>query len=104
MTAKADGFITRYSGEPLTREECANRRGHYRLQVHKNLYLDAEDPCHFEGRYINDSKGSTFKTNARFASCYKTGHNWALTFTTHNIRAGEEIFLDYDSQRILADA
>ena len=99
--AKAGDFIARYSGEPLSRQESVKRRSHYRLQVHKNLYLDAADPRHFEGRYINDSKGSAFKTNARFASCYRTnicsatGYSWVRVYATRKIRAGEEVFLDY---------
>ena len=54
--AKEKEWIARYSGESLTKIECDQRRhSHYRVQVHKNLYLDAENPCHFEGRYINTS-------------------------------------------------
>ena len=59
-------------GEPISREENTRRRGHYRLQVHKNLYLDAEDSDHFEGRYINDTKGSDFSANVRFTANYRT--------------------------------
>ena len=45
------------------------------VQVHKNLYLDAADEKHFEGRYINDARGSKFKTNARFAAnCLRHKH------------------------------
>ena len=69
--------------------------------MHKNLYLDAEDPDHFEGRYINDAKGSSFKTNVRFAANYRvntcsvTGKKWVRIYATRKIRAGEELFLDY---------
>jgi len=99
--ARAGDFVARYSGEPLSKAENDKRRGHYRLQVHRNLYLDAEDPTHFEGRYINDSKGSVFRTNVRFAANYRTdicseaGHRWVRIYATRKIRAGEELFLDY---------
>ena len=57
----ANEWIARYSGDPLTREECDERqRSQYRVQIHKNLFLDAADRKHFEGRYINDARGSRF--------------------------------------------
>ena len=81
--ADKNEWIARYSGDPLTKAECGKRRcSHYRLQVHKNLYLDAADKKHFEGRFINDARGSKFKTNARFAAnyatntCSRTGLKW----------------------------
>ena len=100
--AKEKEWIARYSGEPLTKMECDRRRhSHYRVQVHKNLYLDAEDPCHFEGRYINDARHSQYKTNARFAAgygfniCASTGYVWVRIYATRAIKAGEELFIDY---------
>lgn len=100
--AKAGDWIARYIGDPLTKAEC-DRRGssHYRLQVHKNLYLDAADQRHFEGRYINDARNSRHKINARFAANYRTntcsttGFVWVRIYATRAIKAGEEIFLDY---------
>jgi len=98
----ANAWIARYSGDPLTRAECNDRwSSQYRVQVHNNLFLDAADPKHFEGRYINDARGSKFKTNARFASnyatnkCSTTGHTWVRIYATRRIEAGEEIFIDY---------
>ena len=97
-----NAWIARYSGDPLTRMECNKRRhSQYRMQVHKNLFLDAENECHFEGRYINDAKGSKFRTNARFASnyvpstCSTTGYTWVRIYATRKIHAGEEIFINY---------
>ena len=54
--ADKNEWIARYSGDPLTKAECeSRRRSQYRLQVHKNLFLDAADEKHFEGRFINDA-------------------------------------------------
>ena len=99
---RAGEWIARYSGEPLTQAECVRRpHSHYRLQVHKNLYLDAADKRHFEGRYINDARNSQFKTNARFAAgyttntCSATGLVWVRIYAKKSIKAGEEIFLNY---------
>ena len=47
---KADTFIARYSGEKINKTECDKRSGHYRVKVHDDLYLDAENCKHFEGR------------------------------------------------------
>ena len=86
----------------MTRLECeAHGPSHYRLQVHRDLYLDAEDPDHFEGRFINDARNSKFKVNARFAANYTTetdsitGRTWVRIYATRKIKAGEEIFLNY---------
>ena len=48
--AKKGEWIARYSGDPLTKAECERRnQSHYRMQVHKNLFLDVADVKHFEG-------------------------------------------------------
>lgn len=100
-SAKAGECIARYSGEALTKEECARRGGHYRLKIHSNLFLDAEDKSHFEGRYINDGARTGIRPNARFAAnyvtnkCTTTGFQWVRIFATRPIAAGEEIYLDY---------
>ena len=70
--AAAGECVARYSGDPLSAKENARRKGGYRMQVHKNLFLDAADEKHFEARYINDCRGSRFKPNVRFAADYKT--------------------------------
>ena len=99
---KSGEWIARYSGDPLTCAENDERgHSHYRLQVHKNLFLDAANPKHFEGRFINDSRKTKYKVNARFAAdyrtntCSKTGHIWVKIFATKKIKAGEEVFLSY---------
>ena len=86
----------------MTRAESGQRaHSHYKLQVHDNLFLDAADSIHFEGRYINDARRTKFKTNARFAAnfitntCSDTGFQWVRIYATKRIRAGEEIFLNY---------
>ena len=102
---KKDQWIARYSGTPLTKAESKQHgHSHYRLQVHSNLFLDAKDLKHFEGRYINDATRSKFKVNARFAANYitetdsATGFKWVRIYATRNIKAGEEIFLSYGKE------
>ena len=54
-----------------------------------------------KGHYINDARNSKYSTNARFAAdystntCSKTGFKWVRIFATKDIKAGQEIFLDY---------
>ena len=99
--AKKGAFVARYSGEQLNKIENSKRTGNYRMKVHNNLFLDAEDSKHFEGRYINDCKGSKWKKNVRFAAnytvntCKTTGYKWVKIIATRNIKAGEELFLSY---------
>ena len=100
--AEKGDWIARYSGDPLTKEECDSRpHSHYRMQVHKNLFLDAANMKHFEGRFINDARRSKFKTNARFAAnytvdiCSITGFLWVRIYATRKIKAGDEVFIDY---------
>ena len=104
--ANVGDWIARYSGDVLTKAECDQRkRSHYRIQVHKNLFLDAANPEYFEGRYINDARGTKFKVNARFAAGYTinkcsvtvtvTGRSWVRIYAKRKIKAGDEVFADY---------
>ena len=101
--AEKGEYIARYSGDRLTKAECEQRRhSQYRIQVHRNLFLDAESPKHFEGRFINDARNSKHKVNARFAAnystniCSVTGFSWIRIYATRKIKSGDEIFIDYD--------
>ena len=93
--------MARYSGEAIDRNENAARTSHYRIKISSNLYLDAACRHHFEGRYINDGKRAGKKVNVRFAAGYKTnicsttGYRWIKIFATRDIKAGEELYLDY---------
>ena len=100
--AKAGDWIARYSGDVMNKEECDRRKhSNYRIQIHQNLFLDAANPQHFEGRYINDARGSKFKVNARFAAgyilnkCSTTGLYWVRVYATKTIKPGDEIFADH---------
>ena len=100
--AKANEWIARYSGDPLTKVEYTQRcQSQYIMQVHKNLFLDAADPIHFEGRFINDARNSKYKVYARFAvgyttnTCSTTDHIWVRIYVTKKIKAGDEICIDY---------
>ena len=101
---KVGDWITRYttvvsSGDVMTKDECDRRKhSQYRMQVHQNLFLDTDNPKHFEGRFINDARGSRY---ARFATgyttniCSDTDYFWVRIYVTKKIKAGDEIFIDY---------
>ena len=96
---KVGDWITRYSGDVMTKDEYDRRKhSQYRMQVHQNLFLDTVNPKHFEGRFINDARGSRY---ARFATgyttniCSDTDYFWVRIYVTKKIKAGDEIFIDY---------
>ena len=96
--------MARYSGEAISRTENEARTGHYRIKISNNLYLDAENSHHFEGRYINDGVRAGKKANVRFAAGYKTnkcsttGFDWIRIFAIRDIKPGEELYLDYGDE------
>ena len=102
--AKKGEFVARYSGEVMNRAENEARSSHYRIQISSNVYLDAEDSQHFEGRLINDGKRAGKGVNVRFSAGYRlntcsdTNFKWIRIFATRNIRAGEELYLDYGEE------
>ena len=50
---KENERVERYSGNKLDAHEASISQSHYLFKVNKNLYLDAEDPAHMVGRYVN---------------------------------------------------
>ena len=102
--AKKGECVARSSGEAITQAENATRKGHYRIKICSNLYLDAERPHHFEGRFINDGKRAGKVVNVRFAAgyrtnqCSETGLRWIRIFATRDIKAGSELYLDYGDE------
>ena len=98
---KKGAFVARYSGEAITHAENETRSGHYRIKISSNLYLDAEQRHHFEGRYINDGKRAGRRINVRFAAGYRTNTcsvtnlRWIRIFATRDMKAGAELYLDY---------
>ena len=100
---KKGAFVARYSGEAIDKVTNESRTGHYRIKIHNNLYLDAENTHHFEGRYINDGVRAGGQANVRFAAgygtntCSVTGLQWIRILATRDIKQGEELYLDYGS-------
>ena len=57
-----------YTGEPISAKEAATSDSAYLLMVNKNLILDAQDPSHDKGRYINCGRMAGKPINATFGA------------------------------------
>ena len=99
--AKKGDFVARYSGEVIDKLTNEASKSNYRVKISNNMYLDAARAHHFEGRYINDGVRAGKAANVRLAAGYRTnecsitGFRWIRIFATRNIKAGEELYLDY---------
>lgn len=99
--AKAGDRVAVYTGTPLTAAEAAHSTSPYLFQVNKNLVLDAQDPTHANGRYINDGAVAGREVNARFGAarfavtCKETGRPYVSVRATRTIPAGTEVLASY---------
>ena len=101
---KAGKRVTKYSGRCIGREEALSSTSSYIVEVHNQLYLDADGPGHMAGRYMNDGPMAGIRANARLGSsrrvykCKKTGRLWIPVIALRNINPGEEIIINYGSK------
>ena len=72
-------------GDVIDAKECVKLKSqsHYRLRIHSNLYLDDEDPSHFEDRSINDGKPLTAWGECKVPirlhhQCLRNHRTWSL--------------------------
>ena len=99
--ARAGDRVARYTGDDLTADEAAASESAYLFRVNKNLFLDAQDPQHENGRYINDGAIAGREVNAKFgaaryaAVCKKTGRRYISVRATKTIPAGAEVLASY---------
>ena len=104
-SAKDHEMVGRYSGKVLSAEEAAKSKSKYLLQINKNLFLDAEQEGHLEGRKLNCARKAGRKANVRFRStltvnyCKVTGVAWIPFYAIGDIspKGGipEELLADY---------
>ena len=99
--ARPGDRVAIYTGAPLTAAEAATSTSPYLFQVNKNLVLDAQDPTHANGRYVNDGPIAGREANARFGAarfavtCKETGRPYVSIRATKNIAAGAEVLVSY---------
>lgn len=100
--------IAVYSGEVLNRTQIVNNDSKYLLRISKNVFLDARDRQHCDGRYINCGRNTRMNINARFSASRTYNYdsasntNWVSIFSTRDIEASEtaavEILVDYGDE------
>eukprot|EP00928_Gymnodinium_smaydae_P076761 TRINITY_DN59830_c0_g1_i1.p1 TRINITY_DN59830_c0_g1~~TRINITY_DN59830_c0_g1_i1.p1 ORF type:complete len:225 (-),score=18.18 TRINITY_DN59830_c0_g1_i1:343-1017(-) len=89
----AESVICIYSGKTYrTRDALKLQDKSYLMRVGPQLYVDAHDCMHVLARYINDCRNPAIY-NVVFDKQLDAGY--ALVVSTRNIRAGEELFVDY---------
>ena len=99
--AQAGDRVAIYTGDVLTAEQAAQSESAYLFRVNRNTILDAADPSHAVGRYINDGPMAGLVANAAFGSgryahvCRKTGQPYVSIRATRPIKAGQEIYVSY---------
>ena len=98
---KAGQRATKYSGTKIGRKAALSSKSSYIVEVHTQLYLDADGPGHMAGRYLNDGPLAGIPANARLGSsrrvykCKKTGRFWIPVIAIKNIKPGDEIVIYY---------
>ena len=103
--AKDKEMIGRFSGKVLSAEQASKSKSQYILRINKDLFLDAEEEGHLEGRKLNCARKAGRKANARFRStftvnyCKVTGVAWIPFYAVGDIVASvespEEMMVDY---------
>ena len=93
--------VALYTGDILTAAEAEESDSAYMVMVNKNLILDARDPAHGKGRFINCGRMAGKPVNAAFgaarrtATCPNTGRPYISIRATKRIPAGTEVLVDY---------
>ena len=97
--------ITCYSGKRITRSQARDSKSLYIVQISKNIFLDAQGPDHFAGKFINCGRKAKRGINARLSAantynvCKRTQIKWISIFATCDINASVshpvEIYIDY---------
>ena len=103
-SSKDNEMVARYSGTVLSAKQAAQSKSEYKLQVNKDLCIDAKQKGHLEARYIKDARKAGKEPNVRFGAslkaryCKKTGVAWVPVFAIGDIVAPVEMWADYGSE------
>lgn len=83
------GFVIEYTGEVLTLKEANERGGQYLFETSKNRFIDGSSRSN-TARYINHSCRPNCEVDIKAGRIY--------VFAKRNIKAGEELNYDYESE------
>ncbi len=96
---KKDQRIIEYRGEIIEWKEYSNRvkenKDGYLFFVRRNLCIDAFSTLQYKARYANDAQGFVRVKGLNNNCVYETEGDRCFIVSTRNIKAGEEIFVDY---------
>lgn len=102
FTTKAirkDSKIIEYRGEIIGYNEYRRRarreEDHYLFYLRRDLSIDARLTPQYKARYANDAAGITRVKGIRNNSDYVIFGDKCFIVATRDIKAGEEIFVDY---------
>lgn len=96
---KKNSKIIEYRGERIGnkkyRERARKQVDHYLFYVRKNLCIDAMYTPQYKARYANDAMGLTRVKGIKNNSDYIIYGNKCFIVASKNIKAGEEILVNY---------
>jgi uncharacterized protein len=96
---KKDCKIIEYRGERIGnkkyRERARKQMDYYLFYVRKNLCIDAMHTPQYKARYANDALGLTRVKGLKNNSDYIIYGNKCFMVSSKDIKAGEEIFVNY---------
>jgi SET domain-containing protein len=99
---KKDAKIIEYRGEIIKWKQYKERvkkcEDGYLFYINSNLCIDAFPTPQYKARYANDAEGLSRVKNLRNNSVYEIEGNKCFIVATRDIKAGEEIFVDYTKE------
>lgn len=93
--------VALYTGDVLTEAEARKSKSGYLLRISKKCVLDARDPSHDKGRYINCGVMAKRTVNVAFGAarypntCRETGRKYVSVRATQKIKADTELLANY---------
>lgn len=97
-------MIVEYKGEQLTWADCERRYGNdidkakYLFYISKKRVVDAQRTPEALARYANDACGLKRQKGLKNNAEYDVIKGTPYIVATRNIKAGEEIFVDYQQE------
>lgn len=96
---RKDSKIIEYRGELISYSEYRKRArkelDHYLFYLSRQIIIDARTTPQYKARYANDAQGFTRVKGIRNNSDYVIFGNKCFIVASRDIKAGEEIFVNY---------
>jgi uncharacterized protein len=99
---KEDQRVIEYRGEIIKWKDYSERvkqnKDGYLFFVRRDLCIDAFNTPQYKARYANDAAGLSKLKGVKNNCVYETEGDRAFIVATRDIKAGEEIFVDYTKE------